>query len=157
MKIRIFLVMLVLGTALQSATQNQQPPTVKRPYRIAVIWNGGTMGPETDELVRSKLISSLSRQCGSTCMVVEHSVDGSDTAEVDAVLTGIARIEQPCYDCEYRMQGAVRMVARDGKVLWSDTVYSSWLKRSVTSSFADNVAKKLVKHLASKTLAASGE
>ncbi len=115
------------------------------------------MGSETDELVRSKLISSLSRQCGSACMVVEHSVDGSDTAEVDAILTGIARIEQPGYDCEYRMQGAVRLVARDGKVLWSDTVYSSWLKRSVTSSFADNVAKKLVSRLASKPQAAAAE
>ena len=155
---KTFLMMLVLGMALLNAQLlHAQPPVAKHPVRIAVIWSGGTMGPETDELVRSKLISSLSRKCGSVCVAVENSVDGGDTAEVDAVLTGIGRIEQRCYDCGYRMQGAVRLVARDGTVLWSDTVYSSWLKRSVTCSFADNVTKKLVAHLAAKPLPAAGE
>jgi len=51
----------------------------------------------------------------------------------------------------------VRLVARDGTVLWSNTVYSSWLKKSITSSFADNAAKALVSSLASKPLPAAGE
>jgi NAD-dependent oxidoreductase involved in siderophore biosynthesis len=76
---------------------------------------------------------------------------------MDAILTGSTVREINCYGCNPDVQGAMRLVAKDGTVLWSDTVISNRLARSATSSFADNVAKKLVSHLASKPLPAVGE
>jgi hypothetical protein len=44
----------------------------------------------------------------------------------------------------------MRLVDKEGAVLWAATVYNSPLARSATSSFADNVAKKLAAFLAQK-------
>lgn len=113
-----------------------------------------TPAERDEELVRSKLISSLSKQCKASCVVVERAIEG-DTA-VDAVLTGAWRIDN-CYGCKLKMQGALRLLAKDGTVLWSDTIYSSTFARSITSSFADNAAKKLVGSLSSKSERVSAE
>lgn len=91
-------------------------------------------------LVRSKLISSLAQHCGSDCSVVEAVDKDGDIA--DAVLTGDMLI-QTSDSRHYRVQGAMRLVDKDGAVLWAATVYNSPLGRSATSSFADNVAKKV--------------
>jgi len=37
----------------------------------------------------------------------------------------------------------MRLTDKDGKVLWGDVVYSGPLASSATSSFAENVAKKV--------------
>lgn len=153
---KIVLMILVLGTALQSSAQNEQPPAVKHPYRIMVATinqDDQSFNGQLLDLVRSKLISSLSRQCGNTCVVVEPA----DEVKVDVMLYGSYHFDTPCWNCGTSMQGAMRLVANDGKVIWSDTVYSSRFARSLSSSFADNLAKKLVAHLASKPLPATGE
>jgi hypothetical protein len=38
----------------------------------------------------------------------------------------------------------MRLVDKDGAVLWADTVYRSALARSATSSFAENTAREIV-------------
>ncbi len=152
---KLVLMILALGIALQLSAQQQ---ATNHPYRIMV---GGFVAEhdyspaaKEEELVRSKLISSLSRECNDLCVVTEQALE--DDTKVDAVLTGSWLIEN-CYNCKLRMQGALRLVAKDGAVLWSDTVYSSRFSRGITSSFTDNAAKKLVSHLASKPLPAGGD
>jgi hypothetical protein len=98
--------------------------------------------PDMDGLVRSKLISSLAQYCGTSCTVMEPVDKDGDVA--DAVLTGDMLIQTPD-NRHYKMQGAMRLVDKDGAVLWAATVYNSPLARSATSSFAENVAKKLSK------------
>ncbi len=114
-----------------------------------------TYSQKEQELIRSKLVSSLYKHCGSVCTVVEQGYD--DDTKIDAILTGSWQLMSPCFNCAPRMQGAMRLVAKDGTVLWSGTVYSALFAKSISSSFADNVAKKLVSHLASKSLPAAGE
>ncbi len=155
---KILLLMLVLGTALQSSAQNEQAPAVKHPYRIMVAGDPGdtTTYGKDQELIRSKLISSLSKRCSHYCIVVEPAIE--DDTKVSAILTGSWRVVEDCWNgCSYSMQGSMRLIAKDGSVIWSDTVYSNRFARSASSSFADNVAKKLVSHLASKPLPAAGE
>ncbi len=155
---KTFLMMLVVGVALQASAQNEQPPAVKHPIRIMVgSFNADHyMFPLSPELIRSKLVSSLSRQCKNTCVVTELGYD--DDTQVDAILTGSWHAtEGDCWNCRPNLQGAIRLVAKDGTVLWSDTVHNSLFARSISSSFADNVAKKLVSHLASKPLPAAGK
>jgi len=152
---KTFLMMLVVGLALMPVL-NAQPPA-NRPLRIMVVIRAmqGTSDSEA-EFLRSKLVSSLSRRCGSVCIVVEQAPDADET-KMDAILTGSTVREISCYGCNPDVQGAMRLVAKDGTVLWSDTVLSERFARSATSSFADNVAKKLVSHLASKPLPAGEE
>lgn len=104
---------------------------------------------EGTSLVRSKIISSLVEACGSNCAVVEaigpSGDNGQDTA--DAILTGTIRVDT-ADGRHYRVQGAMRLVDKDGSVLWAGNVYSSPFARSATSSFADNTAKKLASFLA---------
>jgi hypothetical protein len=64
----------------------------------------------------------------------------------DTVLKGTVLVQTPD-SRRYRVQGAMRLLDKDGAVLWADTVYSSPLATSATSSFADNVAKKLSSYL----------
>ena len=73
---------------------------------------------------------------------LDKMIDG-DRDIADALLTGDMLVQTPD-SRHYKMQGAMRLVRGDGTVLWSDTVYNSPLARSATSSFADNVAKRLV-------------
>jgi hypothetical protein len=100
--------------------------------------------PDWDGFVRSKLMSSLVQECGSGCSVVEaigpNGNNGEDTA--DGVLTGTVLVENP-NNQHYRIQGAMRLVDKDGAVVWAATIYSSPFARSASSSFADNTAKKL--------------
>ena len=84
-----------------------------------------------DGLVRSKLISSLAQYCGSNCTIMEAVDKEGDVA--DAVLTGDMLIQTADYR-HYRMQGAMRLVDKDGTVLWAATVYNSPLARSATSA-----------------------
>lgn len=135
---RTILTVLFLGTTLL----NGQGPAAKRVLTIHVPEFHFRQNPDLDGIVRSKLISSLAQKCGSACSVMEVGGDG----DVDAVLRGDMLIEKN--GSNYRVQGAMRLVSNDGAVLWAATVYSSPLARSATSSFADNVAKKLTSFLA---------
>jgi hypothetical protein len=120
----------------------------KRIHRIYVNELHFPSNSDLDGIVRSKLISSLVKDCGSGCTVVEDvgpsGDNGSDSA--DGVLTGSLIVQSE--NGRYRVQGAMRLVDKDGSVIWADTIYSSPFARSATSSFADNTAKKLTSFLA---------
>ena len=134
---KTLLAALLLSTALLSAQSG------KHIRRIYVNEMHFPSNPDWDGIVRSKLISSLVKDCGSGCTVVEaigpNGDNGEDTADV--VLTGSMVVQSE--NGHYRVQGAMRLVDKDGAVIWADTIYSSPFARSATSSFADNTAKKL--------------
>jgi hypothetical protein len=87
-------------------------------------------------LLTSKLISYLTK----FGVPVVESGD-----EADAVLTGSYVITSATKNgyTRYHVQGAMRLTDKDGKVLWGDVVQSGPYVRSATSSFAENVAKKV--------------
>lgn len=138
------LFVLLLATNLLDAQS-----AVKHVRRIYVDELHFRDNPDSGGFVRSKLISSLVQACGSDCTVVEaigpNGDNGEDTA--DAVLTGNILVQSPDGH-RYHVQGAMRLVDKDGTVLWADTIYSSPFARSATSSFAENTAKKLASFLA---------
>jgi hypothetical protein len=138
-KMKTILTLLLFGTALLDA----QAP-VKRVHTVYVDELHFPSNPDYDGLVRSKLISYLVQHCGSDCTVMEAVDKEGDVA--DAILTGTVLVQTPD-SRHYRVQGAMRLVDKDGAVLWADTVYSSTFARGATSSFADNVAKKLTSFL----------
>jgi hypothetical protein len=88
-------------------------------------------------LLTAKLISYLTKYGVS---VVESG--GSDA---DAVLTGSFQVASATTNgnTRYHVQGAMRLTDKDGKVLWGDVVHSGPFASSATSSFAENVAKKV--------------
>ncbi len=133
-------------------TLNAQRP-VNRPLRIMVATN--TVGnpnnwneqQKEEEYVRARLIASLAKHCRSLCVVVETASDDDDP-KYDAILGGSWQIQRECFNCGWYMSGAMRLIDRNGSVLWSDNIHSSPYSRSASASFADKVAKRLVKHLA---------
>jgi hypothetical protein len=122
---------------------------VKQVHRIYVDEVHFPNNPDWDGIVRSKLISSLAQDCGATCAVVEDVGPSGDNGEdtSDAVLTG-SLLVQSADGRHFRVQGAMRLVDKDGTVVWAATIYSNPFARSATSSFADNAAKKLTSFLA---------
>lgn len=90
----------------------------------------------TANLVNAKLISYLAKY---HLPVVESGNDA------DAVLTGSFQLTSSTANgyTHYRVQGAVRLSDKDGKVLWGADVRSNPLAHSATSSFAEQVAKKV--------------
>lgn len=141
----ILVALLLAGTILlnaQSATV--KPTSAKHIRRIYVNEMHFPSNPDWDGIVRSKLISSLVKDCDSNCTVVEENGDNTEDM-ADGVLTGAMVIQND--NGRYRIQGAMRLVAKDGSVVWADTVFSSPFARSASSSFADNTAKKLTAFL----------
>ena len=134
------LMALFLGITVVDA----QPPADKQVHTVYADEFRFPNNPDLDGLVRSKLISSLAKFCGSSCTVMEAAEKEGDVA--DTVLKGTVLVQTPD-SRRYRVQGAMRLLDKDGAVLWADTVYSSPLATSATSSFADNVAKKLSSYL----------
>jgi hypothetical protein len=131
------LIVLLLAAASLSAQS-----TAKHVRRIYVDELHFPSHPELDASVRSKLISSLAQDCASSCTVVEG---GEDTA--DAVLTGSLLI-QTSDNQQYRVQGTMRLVDKNGTVIWAAMVYSSAPAQSIAANFADYTAKKLTAFLA---------
>lgn len=140
---------LCAGLLLLFATTllNAQSP-VKHPRRIYVDALHFASDPDWDEIVRSRLISSLAQYCGSGCTVVEDLGPSGDHGKdiADGVLSG-AVLVQTDDSWHYRIQGAMRLVDKDGTVLWADTINNGSFARNATSSFADNTAKKLASFL----------
>jgi hypothetical protein len=115
---------------------NGQAPVAKTVHRVYVDELHFPNNPDLDGLVRSKLISSPTQHCRSNCTAMEAvgPSEGSGQDIADAILTGSVLV-QTSDQRRYRVQGAMRLVDKTGAVLWSDTVYSSPLARSATSSF----------------------
>jgi hypothetical protein len=141
MKNAIFI--LLFGTLLLNAQSPKSEPAKQVP-RIYVAALHFPANPDWDGIVRSKLISSLVQQCGLDCTVVEEvgATEDEHGDSADEILTGDIVVHSSDQR-HFRMQGAMRLVDKNGKVVWADTIYSSPFARSATSSFAENTAKKL--------------
>jgi hypothetical protein len=135
------LTLVLFGATLLPA---QAPIAKQQVHSIYVSEFHSRQNPDFDGIVRSKLISSLAQKCASNCTVMEIVSGDGDVA--DAVLQGDMLVHTN--GIHYRVQGAMRLVTKDGAVLWAATIYSSPLARSATSSFADNVASKIASFLA---------
>lgn len=141
LKTNALLTLVLCGAAILDA----QSKPVQTVYVNELVFRNN---PELGGFVRSKLISSLAEYCGSVCTVKE-AVDG-DGDVADAVLNGSVLVQQMEESRRYKVQGAMRLMDKDGAILWAATIYSSPFARSATSSFADNVAKKLALFLTGK-------
>lgn len=148
MRKAVLLFAFLVATTLLSAAQGAR--TIHRIYVNELHFPNN---PDWDGFVRSKLISSLVQNCGSNCTVVEaigpDGENGEDTA--DAVLTGTMLVHSSDNQ-HFRIQGAMRLVDKDGAVVWADTIYSSPFARSASSSFADGTAKRLTSFLAERNV-----
>lgn len=100
--------------------------------------------PAVANMYAAKLVSHLVKH-GFT--VVESEDDAN------AILHGSGLIQN--YSTEYGhtryfAQAGMRLVNKDGLVLWADDIRSSRYAESASSSFAENVAKSLEKALSDK-------
>ena len=120
----------------------QSPKTIRRIYVETVHF---PTNPDLDAFVTSKLISALAKDCADRCIVLEANGDNEED-RADGVLTGAMLIQSG--SDRIRVQGAMRLVAKDGSIAWADTIYSSPFARSASSSFAENTAKRLTAYLA---------
>lgn len=143
----------IVLTVLAGTLLNAQAPAKTHIRRIYVseIEFPSTVPQNFGSMIRSKLISSLVEVCGSNCTVAEATTpDGNNGQDVaDAILTGTIGVENPD-NRHWRIQGAMRLVDKDGDVVWAATIYNSPFARSASSSFADNTAKKLASFLAAQ-------
>jgi len=132
-KAGILVVMLLAAASLSAQS-------AKHVHRIYVDELHFPSHPDMQTSVRSELISSLGQDCGSGCTVVEK-----DTA--DAVLTGSVSV-QTSNNQNYTVQGTMRLVDKNGTVIWAAMIYSSAPAQSVASNFAEHTAKNLTTFLA---------
>ena len=79
--------------------------------------------------------------------LIKHGIVIVETADkADAVLNSTGQIQTGTAEyghTRYRIHAAVRLVDKDGKVLWADDLSSSRYAQSALSSFSDNVATSL--------------
>jgi Lipopolysaccharide-assembly len=79
-------------------------------------------------------------------------VEGVDDADVVLNCTGLVQTSTTENGhTRYRIHAAVRLVNKDGKVLWADDITSSRYSQSASSSFSENVAKSLEKAVSAKS------
>jgi hypothetical protein len=108
---------------------------------VKTIYVAPIEGSSLCDMVHGKLISAVSKIPGVT--VVE------DESKADAILIASGLRATPINieygNVLYNLQGGVRLLSnkQGGMVLWADNVSNSRLARSVSSSFAENVAKSL--------------
>jgi hypothetical protein len=126
---------LMLGAMLLDAQSS-----IKRLQDVKTIYVAPLGGDDSavGNLISAKLITYLAKHRG---ILVVETVDNAD-----AVLTGTGQVRTTTQNgrTSYHIQAAMRLDNKDGIVLWADDVSSSMFARSASSSFAENVAKKLV-------------
>jgi len=116
--------------------------TVKRLQDVKTIYVLPLRGENTElaNLINAKLISYLAKY---------RAISVVETADhADAILTGSGLIEtttNPYGRPSPHVQAAMRLDSKDGVVLWGDDISNSPFAQSATSSFAENVASRLVK------------
>jgi len=133
---------LVCGAALLNAQT-----AAERLRDVKVVYVAPLEGQDQSaaDLIHAKLISYVAKIPAIT--IVESPDDA------DAILQLAAfRVETTTDEYgrqHYHVQGAARLTKKDGGiVLWADDVSNSPFGRSATSSFAENLAKKLRRALA---------
>jgi hypothetical protein len=102
--------------------------------RVAPLVSDQPMAQPYANLITAKLVSHLAANGVS---VIE---DESDT-KIDAILKVNYMVTE--VGTQYRIEGPVRLIDGDGKVIWADDVRNSHFARSASSSFAENVALKV--------------
>lgn len=142
---KVALIGLIFGVTLLPAQSPVRENKIHSIYVTELHSHSGNDNLDFDALLRSKLISALVEHCSSSCTVLEENPDSG----TDAVLSGSVWL-QTTDQFHVRAQAAMRLVDKDGVVLWAATVYSSPYARSATSSLADKTAKKLVAFLNGK-------
>jgi TolB-like protein len=136
---KYLLLLLLCGTALLNAQAPAQ--RLKNVKAVYVALEGDNKGddPAIGEMIRSKIIGQVAKIQGLS--VVE------DESDADAILTGAAITESRTNEIgrvHYFIHGGMRLVSKTGNVvLWADDVSSGRYARSASSSFAENIAKKL--------------
>jgi hypothetical protein len=133
-------ILLIAGTILlRGEASVQRLQDVKTVYIAPLDGNN----VEFASLLTSKLISYLAKRGGVS--VVESE------AQADAVLIAsynFQRFQNEYGHTRYRGSGTVRLDSKEGLVLWADDASSGLFGNSASSSFADNVAKKVAQALA---------
>jgi hypothetical protein len=85
---------------------------------------------------------------------VKHGITVVESEDdADAVLreSGVVQSSNDQYgQNHYRIQGGVRLVNRDGKIIWADDINSGKFSESASTGFAENVAKSVAKALNAK-------
>ena len=95
-------------------------------------------------LVTAKLITHL---VGAGVSVIEGESDTPTDAVLHVAFT--VRGPQTGFDGSH-VDGPVRLTDTQGKVVWADEIRSNNFARNASSSFAENLARKLEAFLASK-------
>jgi hypothetical protein len=116
-------------------------PAVRRVQEVKTVFVAPLDGDNAAvaNLVTAKLITYIAKMHGVSV------VESEDKA--DAILTGsglVQNITNIYGRSFYRVQAAMRLDNKDGVVLWADDITSNRFAQSASSSFAENVAKKLV-------------
>jgi hypothetical protein len=133
----ILMVTLMLGLSLSLNAQHsvQHLQEVRSIYVPAMAGGNNDM----DSLISAKLIGYLAKH---------HEISVVEMPEnADAVLRGTVQVQSQNDNfgrTSYKIQGAMRLVNKDGLVLWADDATNSYFAQSASSSFAENVAKKLL-------------
>lgn len=94
---------------------------------------------ELAELVMAKLVTHLAAHGVSV-------VEGASDTPTDAILH--VTYNATLGDRGYHIEGPIRLVDMDGKVIWGDEVKSGVFVHSASTSFAETVAIKVEKFLA---------
>lgn len=147
MKIRGITFAIASAVLLIVVSCNTQRP---HPSRILVTDFRSFIGLEESVHFRSQLEEALTRECGSSCIVV-------GSGEYDKVLSGdwdlsIRNVDGRGTMVHY-VTGTVALVGRNGAKEWSSTiresipVSDSRVVRTASVHIADETAKRLVKHL----------
>jgi hypothetical protein len=134
----------LVGSILLSIPSTAQ----NRPLRIMIMTPRATQAStqlpaDFPELLRTKLITYLSKDCANLCTVVEPALDYDDEGtKVDAVLEGVWAIDQGRESLQ--LQGTWRLIAKDGTVMWSTTAHTHPFGGASLSS---NISKTVSHHL----------
>ncbi len=140
---RVISAMFLLACAIVWAT----PMGAQNASHSMKVFVNPLMGTNQDlaDMVTAKLISHL----------VKHDisvVESVDDADAVLNLSGLIETSNNEYGRTHiHLQAGVRLVNKDGAVLWADDIRSSRYAESASSSFAENVAKNIEKSLSVKS------
>jgi hypothetical protein len=124
-----------------------------RPSRILITDFRSFIGLEESVLFRSQLEESLTRECGSSCTVVQ-------SGEYDKILTGdwdlsIRNVDGRGTMIHY-VPGTMVLIGRNGAKEWSSTIHESIpvsdsrVVKTASVHIANETAKRVVKYLNGK-------
>lgn len=132
---------LLFATFLTLPALGQKIQTI----RVAPLVSNFPNSQDLADLITAKLISHLVAAGVSV-------VEGPSDIKTDAILkvTYMVREDDGNGIKQLHFDGPVRLTTTEGKVIWADEVRNSPFSRSPSSSFAENVARKVEAFLSSQ-------